>query len=137
VYQACAQVHILDPECHALSHPQPRPIEQVCDQSSYALHLSQDGGHLIHAQYDRQAIPALDPLESTQVTNVHLKDIPVEEQQRVEGLRLSGSRHRPHAGQVVDEGDDARWPHDTWMLAAMEMDVPANPEPVCLLGSVT
>lgn len=69
--------------CHALSHPQSRPIEQACHQGTYALDLRQYGGHLIHAQHDPQAIPALDPPESCQVTNVHLKDIPVEEQQRV------------------------------------------------------
>ncbi|MNU82253.1 hypothetical protein D3C71_719310 [compost metagenome] len=91
MYKACAQVHILDPESHALSHPQSRPIEQVCHQGAYALHLREDGGNLVHAQHDRQAMPALDPPESAQAANVHLKDIPVEEQQRVESLRLGGS----------------------------------------------
>ena len=69
------------------------------------------------------------------MANLHLKDISIEEQQGVEGLGLGGGGNTPYGGKVIDEIHDAIGANEARMLAAMEMDVPTNPEPIGLLGT--
>jgi hypothetical protein len=106
----------------------------VCHQASDSFHLSQDGGHFIRAQHNRQSIPPLDALQFAEMTNLDLKDIAIQEQQSVERLGLSGCCDTPHGGQMVHEAYDATRAHSTRALPVMEMDVPADPEPVRLFG---
>lgn len=67
------------------------------------------------------------------MANLYFQHVAIEKQQGIECLGLGGRGDRPYRREMVDEGHDANWPDDTWMLAVMEMDVPTDPEPIGLL----
>lgn len=106
-------------------------------QGSHAIHLGQSRNHLIGAQDNRQAVPSLDSPQATEVADLDFQHVAVEEEQGIERLGLGGGSYVPGRREVIDEGHYASGANRTWMLAAMEMDVSTNPEPVSLLGSAT
>ena len=95
----------------------------------------QGRNHLVCTQDNRQAFPALDPPQAIQVTDLCFQHVAIKEQQGIERLRLGGRGDAPYRCEVIDEGHDASRPNGAWMLAAMEMDVSPNPEPIGLLCS--
>ena len=71
------------------------------------------------------------------MADLDFQHVVIEKQLGIERLGLGGRSDTPDRREVIDEGHDASRADGTWMLAAMEMDVPTNPEPVSLLGSAT
>ena len=69
------------------------------------------------------------------MADFRFQDIAIEEQQGIERLRLGGGGDTSYCREMIDEGNDAGRANGTWVLAAMEMDVPTNPEPISLLGA--
>ena len=71
------------------------------------------------------------------MADLDFQHVAVEKEQGIQRLGLGGRSYTPGCREVIDEAHYASGSNRTWMLAAMEMDVPTNPEPVSLLGSAT
>ena len=71
------------------------------------------------------------------MADLDFQHVAAEEEQGIERLGLGGRSYTPGRRKVIDESYYASGANRTWMLAAMEMDVSTNPEPVSLLGSAT
>jgi hypothetical protein len=76
-------------------------------------------------------LDAVDVLEPRQF---HLEDVPVQKENRAEGLVLSGGGHITLVGKVGEECLDLRRPHLTGVPFAVVKDEPADPVAVGVLG---
>ena len=89
---------------------------------------------LIASQDDGQALRALGPHHSVELSDLPVEDVAVEEEKGGERLILGRGAHAASRGEMGQERRDLRLPHLVRMPLAVEQDEPANPADVRLFG---
>ncbi len=97
------------------------------------MHAGKNIPHLFNIHDYGKPSRLLYAFQASQMADIDLKNITIQEQKRVESLRLRGGRDALLCGQIVHKLRDAGWPDVAGMLFEMEEDVSPNPESVGLL----
>lgn len=96
-----------------------------------ALKCIEESSDFIDCRHNGKTRQTLYPPKSVQVAHFALN---IEEEDRIERLRLRRGSDLALGRQRVDEGCNADGTYVPWMSALMEVDVLADPEAICLLG---
>jgi hypothetical protein len=79
-------IDVFDSQCHAFRNAQARAVEDMGHESRDSLHPSQDRRHFMRGQDYWQAFASLDTFQSTQMADLNLEHIPIQEEQCIESL---------------------------------------------------
>ncbi len=132
---AVTEVHVLDPQAHALHQPQAGAGEEARHQVMCAGERGQHALDLHAREHDGEAHGAFGALDAVNERQVGAEHLAVKKQERRERLILRGGRDSPLVGQVRDVLTDLVGAHLGGVALAVEEDEALDMGDVCLLGA--
>jgi hypothetical protein len=97
--------------------------------------VCEDAAHFLGREDDGDVAGEGRALELREPGELYFQDFAVEEEQGRERLVLGGSGDVPVGGEVGEEGGDLLAAEFGGVAQAVEVDVPLDPEKVCLFGA--
>ena len=133
--QACG-VDILDAQAQGFEQTQPAAVEEFRDQPVGAHEAAEDRGNFRRGEYHRNARTPLAAYRPDGIIRQRsLQEVPVDEDQSVEGLVLGGLRHLPIGRQMGEEGSHLVRTQFVGVAVAMEDHIASEPIEIGLLGA--
>ena len=130
------QIDVLDSQTQAFHESQSRAVEQAHGQAAGLGQGLEESGQLGARKHNRHTVALLGALHAFDAPEIHLQHGAEKEEQRVEGLILSGSRNAPHDGEVVEVVFGLRWFEVLAFFRRGIREEARDPSHVSLLGAV-
>ena len=82
------KVNVLDAQRHAFGDAQARTVQNLREKSRHSFKCVEEASDFIDGEHNRKTRQTLYPPKSVQVAHFELKNVPIEEEDRIERLRL-------------------------------------------------
>jgi len=133
--QRPVEVDILGPQPQAFLQAHARSVQSARDHAVGAVDRGQQARDLLARQYRGHTHPGLRTAQVLHPRQLLAQDLPIEEQQRAQGLLVSRDRHVPFIGQVGEKLLHLALPEFTRVAHAVIADEGPRPVDIRLFGA--